>query len=229
MTDQPATHDTSAGTLGDRERLALDRYLRPLANDSPEPVISCFVAALRDARYTTGRDLDTGVMVEPEQPALWLGALGYLAFLDQVGSAVRRDGWKRPLDMKCIEAALAQFAPHVTEPERQALYALRCAFAHDYGLMNPVDNQRKRTAYQHAFELRETGGPLVTFPDRRWKGHIADPGTPSPDPTVVNLSALGDTAEHVAADVLAAHAAGVLRTATEDPVELERRYLFVTG
>ena len=71
---------------------ALDAYLAPrVIRPDGLTFESSFAALLRDARQATSRDDTTGAL--PRRRAYegrsWLGALGYLCLIDQVGTAVR--------------------------------------------------------------------------------------------------------------------------------------------
>ena len=67
------------------EEEALGYYLKPEGKR-----MSSFWAALRDARCATGRNVETGTVVDEAKTGSWLGAIGYLMLLDQIGTAVRR-------------------------------------------------------------------------------------------------------------------------------------------
>jgi hypothetical protein len=55
-------------------------------------VFSGFTAALRDARGATGRHPSSGAVVKPEDNCSWLGAVGYLILLDQIGTCFKPAG-----------------------------------------------------------------------------------------------------------------------------------------
>src|SRR5437588_7195826 len=108
---------------------------------------SCYWAALRDARLTTLRDLDTGYPAHPDHSRSWLGSAGYLAWLDLVGTAFTRTDQPAPSSITAIEKGIERFAPHVDPPDRRALYALRCSLLHD----NSLANSRADPALCHLF------------------------------------------------------------------------------
>ena len=96
---------------------------------------STFSAVVRDARQMTGRNLTTGIVEDESQAGSWLGALGYLVMLDQVGQCFRPTPLPREAPHPAnVAKALTYFAPKLGDDEILALYALRCAFVHDYGL-----------------------------------------------------------------------------------------------
>jgi hypothetical protein len=96
---------------------------------------TAFTAVLRDARGITKRDPDTG-RLDPEVKhghlGSWLGALGYMVLLDQIGRCFKpkRDA---PEQGPPMVKALKHFSG-LTDEKTCAIFALRCAFAHDYGL-----------------------------------------------------------------------------------------------
>jgi hypothetical protein len=70
--------------------------------------------------------------------ALWLGTLGYLVAVEQIGHTVRlasaapRNGVG---NRKSFEEAAKEFGdPSLTGADRGILYDVRCALAHEYGL-----------------------------------------------------------------------------------------------
>jgi hypothetical protein len=146
-------------------------------------------AALHEARQATGRNGETGE-IEPGTAALggsWLGAAGYLMLLDQVGSAARPGAPGPP-----VVRALRYFAPRVGEPEREALYALRCSLVHGFGLVNVGGPGRT-----HHFMLAgaEQAGPVVRLPPQPWDGRVEH--CRRLNATWVDLRSLGDLAEDV--------------------------------
>lgn len=199
------------------ETQALDEYLHPTP-----PRASSFVPALRDSRRAAGRDADTGVVENEPATGNWLGAIGYLLLLDQIGSAVEPASvGNRP--GTSILRALQWWAPGTTESGRKAIYALRCALAHDYSLFN---RNAKDPDMQHEFRLHRGTGQLLQLPAHPWQGNY----TGLQDATTVSLRVLGDRVEQVVYEVVAAHARGDLRVSRDlTPDELLQRYsLFVS-
>jgi hypothetical protein len=176
--------------------IAIEWYLHGYVKQDGWVHASSFRALLRDARGATGRDRDDGRVVEGEHSPSWLGALGYLVLLDQLGGALRtRDAEESPSE-NAFFTGLRVFAPEVTEEDRWALYALRCSLAHHYTLHNPHGDPRLR----HYFTLDpERGAPLVSIPppDQRWNGRV-DEGRQG-EATVVGLRTLGDLLESIVA------------------------------
>lgn len=156
--------------------------------------VSSLVAVLRDARTATGRSERTGLF-EPGQEAHaghWLGALGYMVTIEHIGKCFRpRDA--TPQRRPGFRGALANFTPHLKEEERNALYALRCCFAHDYSLVNGPSEPTPRFLWHRFILQADEQTPLVELPPEPWNGDLAS----SQPRTRVNLRKLGDLAEEV--------------------------------
>lgn len=120
-----------------------------------------------------------------------------------------------------ILRALKWWAPGVTDKGAKAIYALRCALAHDYSLFNP---NPKDPELRHEFRLHRGTGALVQLPARPWQGDF----TQLHDPTTISLRVLGERVESVASAVMESHARGELRIAKGlSPDDLMQRYSFV--
>jgi hypothetical protein len=227
--------------------IALTAYLSPRSHFPPGIYFeSSLSAILRDARGATGRD-DEGVLPpdRAHEGRSWLGALGYLCLIDQVGTAVRP---KRvttiPLDEHwppSFVRGLARFAPDlVSSPlDRAALYGVRCALAHDFSLVNMGNDGRVRGEKKpprpgtqrlidrlHVFNYTfDPERPLVDHAVQLWRRTT---WTPRPEQmTVVNLYKVGNLAESIVATAQAMHVAGRLTINDEyvrSPRELMVRY-----
>jgi hypothetical protein len=184
---------------------------------------SCFVAALVDARTFTGRDPETGKKLPGSNHGCWLGALGYMALLDQVGSCLRPRSMH--VDGSEIKKSLAYFS-NLSDPEIQALYALRCAFAHNYSLVNL---NRTRQDLQHVFSLCQGHtAPLIKLPKVPWNGDLST--VTVDNRTVVNLEAFGDLVEAVCKRAREQAVKDDLEISLAGGVsELRHRYFFVVG
>ena len=160
-------------------------------------VFSGFAAGLRDARKTTGRDQGTGVKIDKGLHGSWIGTIGYMALLDQIGSCFKPKG-VAIVNENTITKALAYFSV-LPRPEIDALYALRCAFAHDYSLYNV---NSKNLSLQHQFAVGVGGAmKVVGLPTTPWDG---DYNHKSPiNRTIVNLEAFGDLIEGIVTRLIA--------------------------
>lgn len=158
----------------------------------------------------------------------WLGAVGYLLLLDQIGTAVRpRPGTNVPEPLPQVPSimkALEWFAPGETLKGRKVIYALRNALAHDYSLFN---RHTTDPDLQHEFALHRGLDRFIQLPAQPWNGSYT---TLPRDPTSVSLRKLGDTVEYACHNV---HDAYTQRTLTIgsglSPEDLAQRYTFVVG
>ena len=176
-----------------------------------------FFAALGDARSATGRD-DNGAIEDEPRSGSWLGAIGYMALLDQIGKSIKPANMPRSEDREGLVLALHHWTD-LDEPSIQALYALRCALAHDFSLYN-----QGRTDRQHLFALdRQDSGSVVRFPITRWTGNFME--TSNDMRTWVSLRLFGDLVERVVASVRSAVATNQVEITLEGGAqELFARY-----
>jgi hypothetical protein len=177
-------------------------------SSAPMSWFSCFSAAVRDAREATGRSPNTGVLERPVQAGNWLGTLGYLVILDLVGECFRPvSAAREPVTKAAVVRALTYFAQGLSDDVILAIYALRCALAHDYGLIN-IGNGPFASRLHHAFLLiNDEKEPVVALPTLRWNGELT---AARRHRTVVNVRALGDLVERVVLTLQAGHRAGNL-------------------
>lgn len=202
---------------GDILRLYLQLPTVITSYDRPVPrqlkVRSSFEAAFTDALNVSNGGTS------------WIGAIGYLCFLDQLGGALRRRD-RTPTAANDLETALELFAD-LAASDRAALYALRCSLAHDYSLANLADNvgAGRRHLYRHHFQLwpARQREELVTLPTEPWDGNVW-----FVNDTQVDLGRLEDLAHLVRDEVLDLHHRGLLILALP-AAEIRRRYFFVQG
>lgn len=194
---------------GDRVDLttALRAHLYPHQPVNGLQYKSSLIALLGDARGAADRDGETGEVEPGKRSASWLGAVGYLVLLDQVGTCFKVRG-QRDVNERAFVHAVRTFSHVRDDLTVLALYALRCALAHDYALYN--DGGGARPLLRHAFNFcADTTSPLVQLPARTWSGTYG--GAPAADETtIVNLRKVGDLAEQVVAELRARHVAGTL-------------------
>lgn len=188
-----STHETARREMTEKlmpkdKAIALHLSFSPGANGVQ--ILSGFAIALRDARKMTNRDLHTGEKLAGGGYSSWLGAIGYMALLDQIGGCFKPTGGA-PAQGNSISQALSYFSS-LSAAEIDALYALRNAFAHDYSLYNV---NPKKPSLTHRFELDPNSPALVLLPTIPWSGDFTNmpPGTA----TVVNLVLFGDLVEEV--------------------------------
>jgi hypothetical protein len=167
-----------------------------LGNFGPAPnghYFSGFAGAIRDARKFTGRDMNTGKKLANSgfgDLGSWLGALGYLTLLDQIGGCFKPKDVK-PENGNSITKALKYFSK-LSDQEIDAIYALRCAFSHDYSLYNLGS---KPSLKCHFAVTKDPRFPLVSLPKTQWDGDYKNRTEGSK--TTINLEKLGDLVENV--------------------------------
>ncbi len=182
---------------------------------------SGFLVALGSARINTGRNSDGNVVNELETGD-WLGAVAWMALLDQIGTCFRPTPSAgttpdAPSDRSLVNA-LHWWYPELPEPEVMAVYALRCAFLHDFSLWNV----HKNPSLQHCFTVDRDPARFVQLPKERWS-----PGdAPTHDnQTYVSLRKLGDVVEEIVSRVRASAEQDTLDIVLEGGVnELRQRY-----
>lgn len=97
---------------------------------------STFNAAVGEARLLTRRDPKTGRRTGDKPTTLWAGPLVYIVLLEQVGKTFRPTRSRSVKGESDVERALRLFAPRTTKRQREAVYGLRNACAHEFGLFN---------------------------------------------------------------------------------------------
>ncbi|MBC9934412.1 hypothetical protein [Chitinophaga qingshengii] len=167
--------------------------VRPIGN---QEYFSALIAGIRDARKFTGRNIETGQIeiYDNNVNGCWLGAIGYLILLDQIGKCFKPSTISINFQSKTASIVRTlQYFSDLQDSERYCIYALRCALAHDYGLYNI---NGREPALTHHFLLRANSTtPLIELPKDQWDGKIS---TRNPENcTTVNLLALGDLVENI--------------------------------
>jgi hypothetical protein len=219
--DAPRTSSASAALMPEADAIAL--HLSLSTQREGTSYFSGFMHALAEARGATARDTSTGQKLPDSvgKHGSWLGAVGYFALLDQIGKCFKPRGAPR-VRGNAIRQALKHFSS-LRDQEIDALYALRCAFAHDYSLINVKPKQASLT---HIFAVGQGAMPSVpSLPAKRWNGSLT--GVDPSCQTVVSLEAFGDLVEDVVNQVRGAASRGdleILLPGGSD--ELVRRYFF---
>jgi hypothetical protein len=159
------------------------------------------VAGIKACRDATKRDTISGRVpaeVTDGGPENWLGVIGYFSILDLIGAAFKKNpGENRkgnPIEFVIINFAF-ELIDH-SEDKSAALYALRCAFAHDFNLLNVHPKKQK---LQHKFKASSTDdSTIVNLPTRPWNGDITNKYfNDTDDVTLINLWAFGDMVEEI--------------------------------
>jgi hypothetical protein len=189
---------------------------------------SGFCGALKDARKMTGRNIETGAKDNSNtfgHLGSWLGTIGYLSLLDQIGGCFRRiNGPIIAANKSGIIKALKNFS-NFNDDEIDAIYALRNSFAHDFSLQNVGP----RPGLIHHFVVdNSTTKPAIKLPQQNWDGVIASKS--SENLTYINLHALGDIIEKLIQNLIQLadkNEIEIVLAGGKD--ELIARYSFVTG
>lgn len=203
------------------ESEALKLFFSVHAPAAGTTVLSGFTHALSEARRVTGRDENTGAKGTPSLHGSWIGAIAYFALLDQISDCFKPKS--APLsNLKDLRRGLEHFTS-LNALERDALYALRCAFAHDYSLYNI---KRNKPSLTHNFQVtRGVSGPVISLPKNPWDGDYRTRN--SSNQTTVNLEAFGDLVEDVVRNIQSLNASGDLQIVLADGSdELVSRYMF---
>jgi hypothetical protein len=205
---------------------ALKLHFAGLTKTQEFTFFSGFSGALRDARKFTRRNQDNGVKLNGENLGdlgSWLGTIGYLALLDQIGKCFKPKS-ARHIAGNSITKALKYFTK-LPDKDIDAIYALRCGFAHDFSLFNV---NQKNPSLTHFFLVHKgVDGPLVQLPQVQWDGnHLNRTGK---NMTIVNLELLGDMVEEIVKNLTQiADSGGLEVTLPGGSDELIRRYSFYT-
>jgi hypothetical protein len=188
---------------------------------------SGFTGGLQDARQATGRNPETGVKRPGQAHGSWLGPIGYMSILDQVGTCFTRAQGAGTVVSNAIVKALLLFAA-AARPEADGLYALRCSLAHDYSLSNV--HRKKRVivpALTHHFYLCVGTGRVVSLPRTPWDGDYTHRN--KGNETTIDVEAFGDLVESVYQNLLTLNDQGELMIALDGgAAELVGRYSFQT-
>lgn len=177
-----------------------------------------FTAAVNHARAACGRD-HAGNLVDPGHAGNWAGNICYLALLDQLATCfgVVRD----PNSQKYISFLTAN---GIRSDDANAIYALRCALVHEFGLVNI---SRSNPDLQRAFTVTpEATGDMVQHPKTPWDGAYAS--LTADNVTIVHLGCFANQVERIIADLKHKADSGGLATVL-DPVEFETRFFMFVG
>lgn len=179
--------------MPEKDAMAMHLSDRPAKNGLY--LFSGFAKCLKEAREATGRNPEDGSILHPERQDNWLGAVGYMALLDQIGSCFKPKSVS-VISGNTINKSLGYFT-RLSQKEINALYALRCAFAHDFSLYNINKGKQNLT---HRFKVGVLPGmPVVTLPQQQWTGNYQDSGDQYQ--TIVSLQSFGVLVEDVCANL----------------------------
>lgn len=206
------------------ENDAIRSHLTNVLQQENITYFSAFVAALRDSRKFTKRSQDTGQKRIDDNcgdHGSWLGAIGYLSLLDQIGKCFK-PRTAPIINGNSISKALKYFT-NLSDLEVDAVYALRNAFAHDYSLFNINNNHPTYT--HHYTVIQSPTQPFVRLPQNQWDGNHLN--RTNSNLTIINLEALGDTVEQICAQLFQLSSNNELEVTLQGGSdELVRRYSF---
>jgi len=187
---------------------------------------STLCGALKDSRKMTGRNILNGMKDNSNKfghLGSWLGAMGYITILDQIGKCYRPKNVKPIKKTSAIIKTLRYFSD-LSLSEINAIYALRNAFFHDFSLVN-IDNPK----YIHRFIVdNHSTNPLVILPIEKWDGVYEHRNRNNV--TYINLQSLGDLVEDIYKKLLELNSENKLNIELKGGAnELLMRYVIVTG
>jgi len=211
------------------DKEAINLHLTTLYIDNGKwTFFSGFCGALKDARKMTGRNIQNGAKDLTNtfgHLGSWLGTIGYLSLLDQIGSCFKRkDGPVIEANKSCIIKALKNFSS-LNDDKIDAIYALRNSLAHDFSLQNVGHRQ----GLIHHFDLDNSPtNPLIVLPSMPWDGRMETKTLQNL--TKINLQALGDAVELLVKNLISLNNSDELEIILlGGRQELIDRYSFVTG
>ncbi|MCK5763407.1 MAG: hypothetical protein KAH05_04745 [Clostridiales bacterium] len=172
--------------------------IRYFLNEKIDPEVniqgsfSSFNMALYEIRRVTKRDKLTGQRNLSYENSSWLGAIGYMSLLDMIGACFKPKNAPSIVESRDFVSALKYFSENLTEDEILALYALRCAFMHDFSLSNTHLNPK----LSHIFVIRIGGIEKVVYlPTTPWDGNCEN--RTDENQTIVDLEKFGDIVEDI--------------------------------
>lgn len=199
-------------------------------------LFSGLCGGLKDARKMTGRHLNTGEKFadnaicsnDENGPCFkghtgsWLGTMGYMALLDQIGKCYKPKSKTRIKgNISAIKKCLKYFTS-LGDDEIDIIYSLRNAFFHDYSIFNKYEGNNKFFFLGH-----EANAPIVHAPMQKWDGDFNN--TKPQCQTWVNLEAIGDLVERIYKDLQQLASANQLDIELAGGLEeLITRYIFKT-
>lgn len=128
---------------------------------------SGYISVLIESRKLTGRNIKTGNKLKKPHGS-WLGSLGYMVIIDLLAdlidiSFISNQGEYQNNFIKFIR----QFF-NLSYDDACSIYALRCAFAHDFGLIN---NNKKYSELNKRFEVTQGSNNLIEIKYKQ-KGNV---------------------------------------------------------
>ena len=187
---------------------------------------STLLQALKESRFTSARNPETGEIIKGRQWG-FLGILGYLCLVDQIGAIFRPANSSRTVNPNLNEFRKAlKYFTNLVDDDIDALYALRCSYAHNFSMIN-INIMRGKFISAHAFRLQSgTGQNLVTQAARAWDGKLVNYNIPDDCITYVNPEEVGALVEKLVDTLVTLHKSSNL-LCNLDGSELISRYTFI--
>lgn len=209
-----------------------------LGIDKESDRTSCFMMALRSARYHMGRNIETGESYDNAggtpvdfanrdslvehwmfDEEIFTGLVMYLILLDQIGCIFAKVGIVLQKKESGVKYALKCFS-NFSNKEREAIYALRCTLAHNFGLTTEKANPKP-----HKFILSfDVDSKAVTLPTEKWDADYSDKSDGIS--TVIGVYALCDEIESVVDNVYDYYEQGKLQLQS-DKKEICSRFTLI--
>lgn len=164
---------------------------------------STLIEALKASRAITKRNIETSQLdltLSNGHPGNWLGAIGYLTILDQIGSCFKNIDTDNKGDREnSIKYAVKSFAFEFMDNDLKklnALIGLRHAFAHDFNLVN-INQGNASQQHRYAVSWRDSN-TIIILPENKWDGIISEKDfTRLDNITFANLYGLGNMVENI--------------------------------
>lgn len=146
-----------------------------------------------DARSITGRNINTGEVEDFAKTGSWAGAMLYMSCVDHIGSLFTKYSDNDNDFLSCLK----EYNLHSLSDEQiKALYALRNAFVHDFGLFNIKKNKGVIiTDMTHSFTVtKDLQEWVVALPKTNWDGDLKNFWH---NKTFINLFQFGELVERI--------------------------------
>ncbi len=201
---------------------------------------SSFIMALKSARYCMGRDIETGKSFDDEAggiPAVYamrdvivdnwmfdearfMGMTMYLILLDQMGCVFALKDKIADRNESGVKYALECFS-NMSKDECDAIYALRCTLAHNFGLATET---RRGKAYKFILSF-DVNSPFVSLPAKEWNRDYSDKSDETS--TTIGIYALCNEIESVVNKIYDAYERGNLKFKADDINEVTSRFTLI--
>ena len=122
--------------------------------------VSTYVAGLRDARILTGRHIRSGKKLKKHHGS-WLGTLGYMVVIDLLSEIIDNPIANLPNKYNNNFVKFLKNFLKLSHDDACSLYALRCAFAHNFGLKNIPKSSNRNSELKKEFVVIQGTNTLI--------------------------------------------------------------------